>query len=180
MASIWQKTKPDFPHYTKFSSVKAHIEAYEPLEKQQAEKFAKYWGCSLEKITQGAGVVGDYKVVESSEKFRRVFGERNIVEFKIDALSTKYPNLFFETESKNRYEGWHYTGHVKALIEDCILAISPRGDGQQLYFLQENITKTMMKNYREVIMPNNGGNGNWRKGRLIPLQDAFELSCYNI
>ena len=146
-------------------------------ERAQAEEFCLRFGVDVEPVPQGAGIVGDFVVLGTSDRTRELesrlgydlLGKR--IEFKDDRTSVKYKSLFVEFESTSDF--WatrRISGHAKAVLDGCVLVVAngPRSliFNEQTYArLVEGATKTLSTKFRS----NGNLPGSYSHGKIVPL-----------
>ena len=155
-------------------------------ERAQAEEFCLRFGVDAEPVPQGAGIVGDFVVLGTSDRTRELesrlgydlLGKR--VEFKDDRTSVKYKSLFVEFECTSDFWATRRTsGHAKAVLDGCVLVVAngPRSlvfNEHSFARLVEGATKTLSTKFRS--------NGNlpasFTHGKIVPIDWALKAACF--
>ena len=146
-------------------------------ENTQAKLFENRFNIVLEKIAQGPGVVGDYKIIVNSPDFQSLFPGFNVIEFKHDKTSVKYKSFFCEYEQTSDF--WstrRMSGHYKAIQQNCLLVI--RSGVRFFCFTKETFMPLFEKsNVDRVTMRHSNGNGSgcYTRGRIIKIKDSSDV-----
>ena len=166
--------------------MKAFFAVSEEREVVQSLDFAQRFGLDLERVPQYPGVVGDVRVVSSSDFTRDLetaLGgtlERKLVEFKSDNASVNLKTFFIEYESTS--DGWttrRPSGHEKAITSGCILVLS--SGPRCLVFNLASYTKLIDGVIRErtTKFRKNGNRPNsFTRGRIVPLKHAIKVASF--
>ena len=146
----------------------------------QRRNFEEHYGVRMERITQTAGITGDYIIVQTSEA-TRVLEEKvgysllnRKVEFKNDKTSVQYKSFFVEFETtSNNWGTKQESGHVKAINQGCLLCIN---SGRDMFIFNEAAFNRILPyctHIRQTKFRSNGNHPDSRmKGKIIPLWAA--------
>ena len=163
-----------------------HFGLSEIDERRQAITFSERFEVELEKIPQGPGVCGDYRVTKTSEKTKELESSLgypiigHLIEFKNDKASKKTGNLFVEFEQTS--DGWFSrkpSGHALAISNGCVLVISA---GEKTYVFNTENFQNLVKGATRDLCTRPGRNGNrpgcYTRAKLVPLKTATGTACY--
>jgi len=157
-----------------------HFTVSEVAERAQATDFSLRFGVDLERVPQGPGVCGDYRVLETSghtQELERRLGyplTHKLLEFKNDRASLKYDSFYVEYEQTSDF--WNTrkrSGHDLAIARGCVLIVS---SGQRCFVFNksaytvfiEGVTRERTTKYRV----NGNSPGSYTRGRIVPLKVA--------
>ena len=163
-----------------------HFMLSEIAEARQAEEFMNHFGVQMDPIIQGPGVCGDYVIIETTnktKKLEKILGTNLLskrIEFKNDVSSLQYGSFYMEYAQTSDY-WWvsNPSGHHKAILEGCILVIS---SGDDCYVLDEEAYFRLIANTLRTVSTKPLQNGNlpgmFTKGRIVSLKDARKYCAY--
>ena len=157
-----------------------HFLVSEVVERAQAVDFGLRFGVDLERIQQGPGVTGDYRVVETSEhtkKLERQLGYTltgKLIEFKNDIASLKYNSFYVEYEQTS--DSWNtrkQSGHALAVARGCVLVVS---SGPKCFVFNQTSYAEFIKGVTRERTTKYRANGNepgsYTRGKIVPLKWA--------
>jgi len=158
----------------------------EVSERKQSEHFSQRFGCDLERIPQGVGVVGDYIVLKTSDFTKDLEWELGyplqgrLIEFKDDKASLKWNTFYVEYEqTSNSWCTRRSSGHEKAILEGCILIIS--SGPLCLVYNKVSYIKLIAGAVRErtTKFRVNGNNpSSFTRARIVPVKHALECASF--
>ena len=163
-----------------------HFVVSEVVEREQAAYFSLLFGVDLERIPQGPGVTGDYRVVETSEHteaLEEMLGyplTGKLIEFKNDIASLKYNSFYVEYQQTSDF--WFtrkQSGHDLAIARGCVLVVS---SGPKCFVFNETayaefiegVTRERTTKYRK----NGNAPGSYTRGKIVPLKVAEHTASF--
>ena len=164
----------------------AHINRSTPFETEQAEDFRLHYGVVLTRIPQAPGVCGDYRVMATTNRTRRLeqaLGyplEGRLVEFKNDKTSVQTQRLYIEFEQTN--DAWRTrkpSGHVQAVDEGCCLVVT--SGREVLVFNQPALERLLEKTLYErstTYRKNGNAPDSFTRAKICLLKDARQTACF--
>jgi len=163
-----------------------HFSVSEVVEREQAVYFSLRFGLDLERIPQGPGVCGDYRVIETSgytEELESRLGyplTGKLIEFKNDKASLKYNSFYAEYEQTSDF--WNTrkpSGHDLAIARDCVLVISSGVrcfvfNAESYAVFIKGVTAERTTKYRV----NGNSPGSYTRGRIVPMKVAENTATF--
>ena len=160
--------------------MQTHFKKCEIPESRQATGFATHFGVVLERVEQGPGIVGDYRVTTTSKKteeLETLLGYSlldKLVEFKNDGTSLTFKSFYVEFEQTVDY--WNSrskSGHVKAIDAGCLLILA---SGNDSYVFDDSCFEEFLKGTIREQHTKSRSNGNqptcFTRGKIVPLKWA--------
>ena len=157
------------------NTVLQHILSCKEAEKRQREGLERHAGIRLEPVRQGAGVVGDCRVVESVNP---LYPYGLVLEMKDDRASARTGNFYLETQyTRDYWTSSVQSGVAKACQKGCAIVLQ---SGVHNYVIPANVGLEILERGGRFVSTREGVNGNYSgqftRGLLVPLNTVKRLA----